>query len=41
MEVVGLAHKDKIERASGFVNCEDALAVVIKHVVEVSRWTRQ
>ena len=39
--VVGVAHKDKIERASGFVNCEDALAVLSKQVVEVSRWTRQ
>lgn len=45
MEVVvvsiGLAHEDKIERASGFVNCEDALAILSKQVVEVSRWTRQ
>jgi hypothetical protein len=45
MEVVvvsiGLAHKDKTERASGFVNCEDALAILRKRVVEVSGWTRQ
>lgn len=46
MEVVvvsiGLAHTDKIERASsGFVNCEDALAILSKRVVEVSGWTRQ
>jgi hypothetical protein len=47
MEVVvvsnglAIAHKDKIVRASGFVNCEDALSTSSKRVVEVSGWTRQ